>query len=298
MISNQAILPAVSIGGSMEKEQVSGFRQMLVEATSIVSIPSFSCMILEEHPFNISSPGLLFYVDGATRESARGFIRLTSWAMTNNCLGMYIPVTVLRVIYAETETEGEHRVYYEAVIGDRHYMIAGCTDCSGTGRVGKRMMDDHFASLSLLQDIKIEHYHSKFPRSEQVYQQRLPDMIHAAKQENKRRRRDFERKLRKLPSFRAGDCVWLTGECLLANERIENKAYKVVRVENIPNYCSCGLGDDLGTSISVHPEQKCNLRRRFEALHHQLVTLDLGGGVTRIFTGHYLVHDLLLAPRR
>lgn len=63
--------------------------------------------------------------------------------------------------------------------------------------------------------------------------------------------------------------------------------FTVEHVETVPNYCSCGLGDSRTFLVSVHPEEKCNLRRRHEMMHHQLVTIRLGEHEKKV-TGFHL----------
>ena len=60
-------------------------------------------------------------------------------------------------------------------------------------------------------------------------------------------------------------------------------------VETVPNYCSCGLGNEKTFPVIMHPEGKCHLRRRHEMLHNQSVTIELGG-YKRKSTGYYLEH--------
>jgi hypothetical protein len=71
--------------------------------------------------------------------------------------------------------------------------------------------------------------------------------------------------------------------CLVGEKTKPGQITRVESVEDIPDRCSCRLGSKVPRFL--HPE-RCLLRVRREAMHHQFVYANVDGSLRR-FSGYY-----------
>lgn len=290
-----------------KKSRQFGFAQLLIECCTIKPIPGFTCAFLEQHPFGLQilkrqplgfTPEICYVGEGSTEPSVRGITRLVGWEITNQCLGNHNPVYFLRVIYVPGGPPYHITdLYYEVSVGMRHYMTGGCNDKSGAGMTGARKMRELFMFFSQIYGVPVNRHDVPVEQGGHI-RHNLMDALDKEHRDCEQRWEEILEEWERWPQFLPGHEVKLTEEGVQSlvggsfDEQLKQEARQplLVRdVETVPNHCSCGLGDRKSFPVIVHPEQKCNLRRRHEMLHNQIVTVKLGGYERKV-TGYYLMH--------
>ena len=291
-----------------KQAKLSGFSQLLIESCTNEAISGFTCAFLEKHPLGLQVPvasgislstEVCFVGQGETDVSVRGITRLVAWEIAHQCLGGHNPVRFLRVIHAK-DSEPPYTAadfYYEIGVGYRHYMTGGCNDSGGEGKSGARKMHALMLFLSQMYGITVNKYNTR-PEEHRFMRYELWKLLKQQHDECSEMWRQKQQQQEGWPQYQVGHLAKLTEEGLRHfvgcshDEQLKEQAKQpllVQDVETVPNYCSCGLGNEKTFPVIMHPEGKCHLRRRHEMLHNQSVTIELGG-YKRKSTGYYLEH--------
>ena len=283
-----------------KKSRQFGFVELLIECCTMQSIPGFTCTLLPHHPFGLRygqrNLGIVFVGNGATEESLRGFVRLIGWEISNQCLGSHHPVELLRVIrvprYGQEMPTPKYDLYYEVGVGCHLYMAGGWNYYS-TASKGAHQLEELFRFLSHTYGVPVNQYDAN-SRHAQYLEDEFPQVLDDSYRESER---IWDRDLKEQvnwTTFSTGQRVtftdkgYVTIKYSFSGALPATQTFVVENVETVPDYCSCGLGDSKSFIVSFHPE-RCNLRRRHEMTHHQLVTVRLGEKAKKV-TGFYLKH--------
>jgi hypothetical protein len=251
---------------------------------------------LEVHPFQYlpASPGTsITYIGSSMCDvQVKGFVRIIGWELVNgDCPHK---VTFLRKIQSSSFEEQQYH-FYEIGIGLRDdgldtniFMIGEDMYSHSPNQSCRRRLDllwDFFSQMYNLPNIEEK---LMYTDAQLAY-----EWVQREKERQAPDQAAYERTRLILEKthhhFHKGQkVVWGTPafHSALPMKPKKNDVYEVLGVEIIPNYCSCGLGDK--ADIRFHAERRCNLKRRHMAMHHQILTLKVGGHREHM-SGHYFL---------
>ena len=199
----------------------------------------------------------------------------------------------------------DYDMYYEVGIGSKWFMTGACTNCSGTGKTGMKQLENLFEFLSVIYHVPISRTTVSFKKANKVHFN-LGSMLNAIQDERRSNWFKDRHEEEQFTEFKIGDRVKLTDEALtyVASEwgsrfSIDPRLviFEIFSIKNLPPNCSCGLGDDPAIPLDIHicnGPAKCNLVRRNEAIHTQILRLAFNG--TQLpdqcgdMSGYYLTH--------
>lgn len=124
------------------------------------------CTRLDRHPFGLPLPKkkrgpfdpaevAFLGCQGHTDESVQSMLAYIRYFIAKQA-PMYTTPRYMRIIYAPMETGSGHYVYFEMSGWSGTFMCGGCTDCSGAGNNGRRMLESVFRLFSLIYGVDVD----------------------------------------------------------------------------------------------------------------------------------------------
>lgn len=264
-----------------------GFVRLLEEASRSTKIRGLKYANLNQHPFSFKIPAnmhLAFVGIPGSSEFTNCFARLVAEKMTNGFLGGNNEVSFIRICKVQCSHFDRSRedVYYEVGVRGTLFMTGGCTYYSGSGEYSE--IECLISFLSKIYQVPV--YRNDIPLNNYHLQEKLlMKDLNDSWQDFEERVNNWWEKQKSYRIFKIGDSVKWNPDVSSAPTFLggfeqtfkisPHQRYEILDVEQIPNYCSCGIGEEQW--ICLHPEYRCHLRKRHEAAHHQIVTVNIGG---------------------
>lgn len=282
-----------------------GFARLLEDASCTTTIPEFSHTFLEYyHPLgfdypesvNLSGGGIIFIGDNL-RICSRALIRLMSWAMANDLDGEehhqpeFLRITILESADKVKSNPLECGIFYEVCISNCVYMT-GTFESWKDDFDARKELEQVFRFLSHVYGLPVYKNlvtYEQLAVKEKSYDT-FEDILIDGLATNKDQVLEYRALQKTYRMFKKRELVtWNPDVIPYEREEVEGsvgqESYEIKDTELIPDYCSCGLGDDV--SPFMHPKTRCNIRRRSWNGHHQLLTISIKGVDTKISGAYF-----------